>query len=262
MTRTVVHDLEHPVDVAGDSAVGVLPAELLCEAVDVHPGERVLDVATGSGAVSLAAAGRRADVTAIEHAGHVLDALPDVARALGVVVRTRVADAHDLPFVDDTFDVVLSAFGLTSTTSSERVAHELVRVCRPSGRIGLANWAPVSLMGDVLRATHRRPASAATLRASREWGSEDHLRTLFGNRVKHLRVEVRTCTFRHRSPGHLLEWFRTSLGPTKAAFERLDRAGQTRLAADLLAIARTYNRADDGTVVAPTDYVEVVAVVR
>jgi len=240
----------------------MLHGDLLCEAVDIHPGERVLDVAAGNAAAALAAARRLADVIMVDVVGRRLDAARRVADSFDLPLTTRVAHAHDLPFDDDTFDSVLSAFGAMFAPNQQRVADELVRVCRPGGRIGMVNWAPVSLIGDVFRATSHRAPSPAACRPAIEWGSEGRLRALFGNRVRTLCIETRQLVFRYRSPEHMLGWFRSSFGPTKAAFARLDADERERLAADLVAVYRSYNRADDGTLVAPSDYVEVVAVVR
>lgn len=142
-------------DFAKVGSLAILHGELLCEAADVHPGERVLDIAAGHGAASLAAARRWADVTATDPGEHLLESAKRAADAQGLALHTQVADPQDLPFDDDTFDLVLSAFGAMFAPDQQAVADELVRVCRPGGRIGLVNWAPKSLIGDVLRATGR-----------------------------------------------------------------------------------------------------------
>lgn len=247
---------------AGIGAVGVLAGELLCEAVDIHPGEIVLDVAAGDGATALAAARRGADVVATDLADEALAAIAILAHVSGLGVRTEVADPQNLQFNDDTFDAVMSTFGAMFAPDQQLVADELVRVCRPGGRIGLVNWAPNSLIGDVFMATSRHVPPPPGLRPPIEWGSEGRLREVFGNRIRSLRIETRQLTFRCRSAQHMLDWFRSCYGPTQAAFASLDRDGRARLAGDLVDIYTFYNRADDGTFVGPSDYVEVVAVVR
>ena len=249
-------------DAAGIGTGGVIHAELLCEAVDVHPGEQVLDVAAGDGAAGLAAARRGADVIATDLIDHVLQFAARVAEASCLPLRTQVADPQDLPFDDDTFDVVLSSFGTMFAPDQQRVADELVRVCRPCGRIGLVSWSPVSLVADLLRATASHVQSSSVLNRAVEWGSEDRLRQLFGNRVRPIRVEPRRFTFRYRSAEHILESFRDRDGPIRAALDSLGRDGQAALAADLIQVFRRFNRADDGTLVAPSHYLEIVAVVR
>jgi ubiquinone/menaquinone biosynthesis C-methylase UbiE len=249
-------------DVARIGSLGTIHGELLCEALDIHPGERVLDTGAGNGAAAVAAARRWADVVATDLVDHLLDSARRIAETYGLSMRTQVADAQDLPFEDDSFDVVMSAFGSMFAPDQRAVADEAIRVCRPCGRIGLATWTPASLMGDVLKVTERRlPQTAGSHRAT-EWGTEERIRELFGNRINSLRIATRTFTFRYRSPRHMLEYFQTWDGPTLAAFEALDADGQDRLEADLLEVYATYNRATDGTLVAPGEYLETVATVR
>ena len=251
---------------AGDGArlgaLGAIHAELLCEAIDIHPGERVLDVAAGSGAAALAAARRWADVIATDFVDHLLDSARRVADAYGLTLQTQIADAQNLPFDDDEFDVVISTFGAIFAPDQQAVADELLRVCRPGGRIGLVAWTPGSLMDDVFRTTQRHVPPPAGLRATIEWGKEDRIRELFRNRINTLRITTRQFTFRYRSPTHLLEYLRSWDGPTHVAFNALSDDRQHALAADLLSAYAVHNRATDGTVVAPSDYLEVVATVR
>ena len=263
---SAITDRQRAAWAAGDfsriGSLGIMHGELLCEALDIHPGERVLDIAAGNGAAAVAAARRWADVVATDLVAHLLDSARLVADAFGLSVRTRVADAQDLPFDDDSFDVVMSTFGSRVAPDQQAVADEAIRVCRPCGRIGLATWTPASLMGDVLKVTERRVPPPAGLRTATEWGMEDRIQELFGNRINRLRIATRQVTFRYRSPRHMLEHFRTCDGPTRAAFEALDAAGQDSLAGDLLEVYATYNRATDGTLVAPSEYLETVATVR
>jgi SAM-dependent methyltransferase len=251
-----------PADFARIGALGTIHAELLCETLDIHPGERVLDVAAGNGAAAVAAARRWADVIAVDLVDHVLDSARRIADACGLQLETQLADAQDLPFEDDTFDVVMSTFGSMFAPDQQAVADEAIRVCRPCGRIGLAAWVPASLIGDVVKVTGRYVPMPAGLRPPTEWGTEDRIRELFRNRINSLRIITRQFTFRYRSPHHMLEHFCRWDGPTQVAFDALDADGQQRLSADLLEVCATYNRATDGTLVAPNDYLEVVAVVR
>lgn len=215
----------------------IMHAELLCESLDIHPGEQVLELGAGREAAALAPARRWADVTAAEFV------------------------AGLLPFEDDIFDVVMSTFGAMLAPDQPRAVEELTRVCRPGGRVGMATWAAESLMGDVFRVIERHVAPPAGSRPILEWGSEARLRELFAGKVTGLRIETRQFTFRYRSAGHLLECLRAS-DPTRAAFEILGPDGQARLGADLIDVYSAHNRADDGTFVAPCDYLEVVAAVR
>jgi ubiquinone/menaquinone biosynthesis C-methylase UbiE len=249
-------------DVARIGSLGIIHGELLCEALDIHPGERVLDIAAGTGAAAVAAARRWADVVATDFVDHLLDSGRHIAEAFGLPMRSQIADAQDLPFEDDSFDVVMSAFGSMFAPDQQAVADEAIRVCRPCGRIGLATWTPASLMGDVFKVTERRIATTTGVRPATEWGTEERIRELFGNRINSLRIATRVFTFRYRSPRHMLEYFRTWDGPTRAVFEALDTDEQNRLAADILEVYATYNRATDGTLVAPSEYLETVATVR
>jgi SAM-dependent methyltransferase len=249
-------------DAARVGSLGSIHAELLCEAVDLHAGERVLDVAAGTGPTALAAALRGAEVVAIDLVDHLLDSARRIANANGVALRTQVADAQCMPFDDDAFDVVVSAFGAMFAPDQQAVADEMVRVCRPNGRIGVAAWAPDSLMGDVLTATERQVSRPGDRRSYIGWGDTDGVRELFGNRVCELRTTTRRFTFRHRSAQHVLTHHRAWDGWIKAAFEVLDDDGQEIFEAALLEIYAAENRASDGTVVVASDYLEVVATVR
>jgi ubiquinone/menaquinone biosynthesis C-methylase UbiE len=136
-------------DFARAGAEQVIVGELLCRAIDIHPGERVLDVAAGSGNAALAAARRGASVTATDFVPALLETAARRAQVEGLELETREADAQDLPFPDATFDVVLSTFGVIFAPDQARAAAELLRVCRPGGRIGLTAWTPDSVMAAI-----------------------------------------------------------------------------------------------------------------
>jgi len=247
-------------DFARIGVTAVIVGELLCEAVELHPGERVLDVAAGSGNTALAAARRFAEVTASDFVAELLETAERRAECEGLPLTTRVADAQELPFPDDSFDVVLSTFGVMFAPDQERTAAELLRVCRPGGRIGLACWTPDSVSGQIFRATATHVPPGPGVRPPVEWGRRERLQELLGNGVSALSTEVRQWVLRHFSPETALEWFRRWFGPTIAAFAALDEDGQAALAADLLDVWRRNNRSGDGTLMAPSDYLEVVAV--
>jgi SAM-dependent methyltransferase len=175
-------------------------------------------------------------------------------------IGTEVADAADLPFDDASFDVVLSTFGVMFAPDQERAACELLRVCRPGGRIGLASWKPDGMLGEHARLRAGRGAPPAGLRSPLVWGTEEGVRALLGPGVSSLQTTVREVVFRFRSPEHMLEFNRTYFGPTKVAFDSLDEAGQAELAEEFLGVLQKYNRARDGTLVAPATYLEVIAV--
>jgi len=247
---------------AGDYAVvGTtlqIVGETLCEALDLRAGERVLDVAAGNGNATLAAARRWADVTSTDYVPTLLERGRARANAEGLAVRFEQADAESLPYADASFDVVLSTFGVMFTPNQERAAAELARVCKPGGRIGLANWTPSSFIGELFKALRRYLPPPAGIRSPALWGTEARLRELFGSRTDAIAIEHRDFVFRYRSAIHWLDVFRTSYGPLQKAFDALDSDAQQSLAADLIALADRFNRATDGSLVAPSQYAEVV----
>lgn len=245
----------------GSIATPLVPiAEQLCDAIDLHPGERVLDVAAGTGNAALAAARRSCDVTASDYVSALLERASERAAAERLTIAVQEADAEALPFPDGAFDVVLSVLGVMFTPSQERSAGELLRVCRPGGRIGLANWTPDGFVGQMFKTIGRHVAPPTGLKPPPLWGTEERLRELFGDAVSSLRVVRRHHAFRYRTPEHWLEEFRTCYGPMVKAFEALDASGQQRLADDLLELAGRFNQSGDRTLIAPSEYLEAVAV--
>jgi SAM-dependent methyltransferase len=250
-------------DFARVAARLVLVGELLCRAVDVHGGERVLDVAAGSGNTAISAARRGARVTASDFVESLLEAAQTRAQVEGLSLATAVADAQALPFEDGSFDVVLSTFGSMFAPDQQRAADELVRVCRAGGRIGLANWVPDGLMAAnqaIVQKHAPPPPGAPAMRRPVEWGDQARIHELFDDHVSELWTEHRTIELCASSAAELVEFNRTWFGPTRTAFARLDDEGQARLAADLAATLERFNRATDGTLVAEAEYLEVVAV--
>jgi SAM-dependent methyltransferase len=235
--------------------------EQLCESLDLRPGASVLDVAAGNGNATLAAARRWCDVTSTDYVPALLALGRRRADAEGLAVQFEEADAEDLPFLDDSFDAVLSTFGVMFTPDQEKAAAELARVCRPGGKIGLANWTPESFVGQVFRTLGRYLPPAAGTRSPMLWGTRGRLEELFDVKATGLTVVRRHFTFRYRSPLHWLEVFRTYYGPMFKAFANLDPAAQESLTRDLLELMARSNRSGDGTLVLPSEYLEVVVVV-
>ena len=242
------------------SAVGVrllLTAELLCEAVDLRAGERVLDVACGNGNAALAAARRFCQVVGIDYVPSLLEGARRRAQAEGLEASFEEADAEDLPFPDASFDAVLSTCGAMFAPDQERTARELLRVCRPGGRIGMVNWVPDGYVGALFRAIGRYLPPPPGVRPPVLWGSEDRLRELFGARVT-ISAPRRTFLWRWPSPEHQVEFFATFYGPTHKALAAIgtDRAAQ--LKAEMVEVARSFNVSDDDTLVLRQDYLQVV----
>jgi SAM-dependent methyltransferase len=231
--------------------------EMICEAVDLRAGERVLDVAAGNGNATLAAARRFADVISTDYVPALLDGGRRRAEAEGLFVRFETADAENLPYGDASFDVVLSTFGVMFAPDHQRSARELLRVCRPGGRIGLACWTPTGFLGDLFRAVARHVPPVPGVQSPLFWGTDPHVRTLFQDAaaIEHTK---RNFAFRYRSAEHFVDVFRRFYGPVHKAFAALDAAGQAALEADLLALLRRSDRGGEGGLVVPAEYLETV----
>jgi SAM-dependent methyltransferase len=232
--------------------------ELLAESVNLRAGERVLDVAAGNGNASLAAARRFATVTATDYVPHLLEKAAARARADGLAVELRVADAESLPFADGSFDVALSTFGAMFAPDHNRTAGELLRVVRAGGRIGLAAWTPDGFIGELFRLVGRHVPPPAGVRSPVRWGDEPYLIELFGRQAADIQCRRRTFNFRYRSPAHWIEVFRTYYGPTYQAFAALVGEGQDRLHADLVSLLESRNVAGPSALVVPGEYLEAV----
>ena len=245
----------------GTIATGIVPiAEQLCETIDLHAGDRVLDVAAGTGNAAIAAARRYAVVTATDYVPELLDRARERAAAERLPMTIQVADAEALPFADNSYDVVISVVGAMFTANQEKAASELLRVCRPGGKIGMSNWTPEGFIGQVFKTIGRHVPPPAGVKGPPLWGTEARLQELFGDGISSLRVVRRHHVFRYRSPEHWLESFRTFYGPMLKAFESLDAAGQEKLTADLVELGQRFNQSGDQTFAAPAEYLDVIAI--
>jgi ubiquinone/menaquinone biosynthesis C-methylase UbiE len=240
----------------------LLVAEQLIESLDVHSTDRVLDVATGSGNAALAAARRSCEVVGIDYVPSLLDRARERAIAEGVQAQFEDGDAEAIPFEDDSFDVVASVFGSMFAPNQEAAAAELARVARSGGKIGLVAHTPEGYIGNLFKVIGKHVPPPAGLRSPILWGTEERLRELFGDAIAELRLEKRHMTFRYRSPQTWIEYWRRYYGPTLKAFEAVGEEGRAALEADLLENIARFNRADDGTMVVPSEYLEAVIDVR
>ena len=240
----------------------VLIGELLCEAVDLRSGEKVLDVATGSGNTAISAARRGCDATGIDYVPELIELARRRAEVEGMEVTFEVGAAEDLPYSDASFDVVLSTLGVMFAPDQEKVAEELLRTCRPGGKIGLANWTPDGFIGSMFRTLGKHVPPPPGIKPPPLWGTEERLRELLGEGVASLGVTQRSYMLRYPSAGHFVEYFRSYYGPTLKAFESLDRDGQEALAKDLEELLEHWNTSGDATLIVPSDYLEVVAIRR
>jgi SAM-dependent methyltransferase len=234
--------------------------ESLCEAVDVAAGSQVLDVAAGNGNAALAAARRGAVVTAADYVEALLDQAQRRAEADGLALRTQVADAEALPFADDIFDVVLSTFGVMFTPNPERAAAELLRVCRPGGRVGLANWTPEGFIGQMFKVIGAHLPPPAGVPSPLAWGTVERVEELLGGGRGRVEITRKHFVFRYRSAEDFFETFRRYYGPIERAWTALDEAGRASLRDGLVALAAANNRDTRGTLVVPSEYLEIVAV--
>jgi ubiquinone/menaquinone biosynthesis C-methylase UbiE len=231
--------------------------EDLCEALDLRSNQRVLDVAAGNGNAALAAARRWCDVTASDYVPALLERAQERALAERLPIKIEIADAEALPFADESFDVVTSTFGAMFTPQHEKPANEMLRVCRPGGKIGLANWTPEGFIGSLFKVIGRHLPPPTGLKSPALWGTKDHLVALFGHQAT-IHAEKRNFTMRYRSDEHWIETFRSYYGPVLKAFEALDASQQQLLHADIKELIAQHNQARDGTMVVASEYLQAV----
>lgn len=237
--------------------------ESLCEAADLNAGERVLDVAAGNGNATLAAARRWCEMTSTDYVPALLERGRERAAAERLHgIDFQEADAEALPFDDASFDAVLSTFGCMFTPNPPRAAAEMLRVCRPGGRIAMANWTPEGFIGQVFKTIGKHVPPPAGVTSPALWGTRARISELFEAGSSAIRTEQRHFHFRYRSPGHMLEIFRSYYGPILKAFAALEAEGQQALAADLVALMNHFNTGRDGALVIPSAYLEVVVTRR
>jgi ubiquinone/menaquinone biosynthesis C-methylase UbiE len=244
------------------AALIVPMGERLVDAADLRAGDAVLDVAAGTGNAALAAARCGCDVTALDYVPELLELGEARAQAEGLSVTYVEGDAEHLTYADDSFDAVLSCVGVMFTPDQERAAAELVRVCRPGGKIALANWTPTGFVGGMLRTVGKHVPPPAGLNSPLLWGTEPRLRELFSDTISDLQIERRHFVFRFRSADHFVEFFRANYGPVAKAFDALDEAAREHLHADLAALVAAHGRQAGASVAIPAEYLEVIAIAR
>jgi SAM-dependent methyltransferase len=250
---------------SGDYAVAgnalQIVSEELCETVNLCQDERVLDVAAGNFHASLAAARRWCDVTATDRASDLSSRSPQRAEAAALGVRFVDADAEALPFADQSFGAVVSAFGAMFATDQERAASEMIRVCRRGRRLGLANWTPGGFIGQLFVSVAKHAPQANSGASPFSWGTEARLEELFGV-YGTVVAGTRHVTLRARTPMEWVDKLRAGYAPVLKAFASLDTARQKSLRSELLELVARFNRATDATMVIDAEYLEVVVTRR
>ncbi len=235
-----------------------LSGELLCESLGLSAGQSVLDVAAGNGNASLAAARRFCRVTSTDYVQELLDQSQARAQAEGVEINYQIADAENLPFHDNLFDNVVSTFGVMFAPNQVQSAAELLRVCKPAGKIGLANWTPDSFIGQLFKTIGRYAPPPAGVQSPALWGTKEFVDQNFSAQAQSIDIVSRDFAFRYLSAEHWLEVFRTYYGPTYKAFNSLTSEEQVALAADIIELLNRFNVATDGTLNVPSTYLEIV----
>ena len=236
--------------------------EELCEALDLGAGRKVLDVAAGNGMVSLAAARRWCNVVSTDYVASLLECGRARALAEGLPIEFKEADAEALPFADGSFDAIVSTFGVMFTPNQDKAAAELLRVCKSGGQIGLTNWTPDGFIGQMFKTLGKYLPPPAAAKSPLLWGTRARLTEMFGPASTWIKTEPRHFNFRYRSAEHFVEVFRTYYGPMLKAFSALEVPQQTRLEKDLYDLIARMNKAADGTMVVPSEYLEVVIMKR
>jgi ubiquinone/menaquinone biosynthesis C-methylase UbiE len=236
--------------------------ESLAEACDLNWDEDVLDVAAGNGNATLAAARRGCRVTSTDYVSTLLDRGAERVRADRLDVKFEVADAEALPYQDASFDVVLSTFGVMFAPDQRAAAAEMARVCRPGGRIGMANWTPAGFIGQVFKTLGRHVPPPAGVQPPSLWGTEAHLKTLFAEKAAAIVATPKMFNFRYRSAAHFIEIFRTWYGPVHKAFAALPADKATALERDLTDLLVSMNRGGARSLVVPSEYLEIVVTRR
>ena len=248
---------------AGDfTAIGgltVLVGELLCEEADLRAGQRVLDVATGSGNTALSAARRWCSVTGIDFVPHLLDTARKRASLELLDIEFKEGEAENIPFPDESFDAVLSTFGCMFAADQQKAANEITRVCKKGGKIALSCWTPDSSFGEFSRLMATYITPPPNTRPPIVWGSKEGIERLFGDRISSLRTSRRTNYIRYPSPQLYLEHSKKYFGPLIKAYESLNEIEQFDLTKSVTEWVGRHNRSADETVLIPTDYLEIVA---
>ena len=251
----------HSAWASGDyAAVGnalQMVSEELCEIVNLCQDERVLDVASGNFHASMAAARRWCDVTATDVASDLTSRSRPRIEASALGVQFVDADAEALPFPDQSFSAVISAFGVMFAGDQERAASEMIRVCRRGRRLGLANWTPDGFIGQLFKTVGRHAPPVASGASPFEWGTEQRLDDLF-SAYGSIETAKKRVALRARTPMDWVDKLRTSYAPVLKTFAAIDSTRQKSLRSELLELVQRFNRATDSSMLVDAEYLEIV----
>ena len=247
---------------AGDFAMigwnTAYPGELLCEAARLRAGERVLDVACGSGNAALSAARRLCNAVGVDYVPALIERARERATVERLPAQFDVADCEALPFPDGAFDVVMSIYGSMFAPNQEHAAKELLRVCRRGGRIALGNWTPESFWGQTFALNARYLPPPAGLPSPTLWGTHARLRALFADAVGDMEITPRWAQFRFRDSAHWVEVFSRYFGPVMRVLDALDAERRGHYLTELHGILNRFNRSGDSSLLVSAEYLEVV----
>jgi SAM-dependent methyltransferase len=233
-------------------------AEEFVARLDLARGARVLDVACGTGNLSIPAAHAGANVTGIDIAPNLIEQAQARAADERLEARFDVGDAEALPYDDESFDVVMTMFGAMFAPRPDVTAAELIRVTKPGGVIAMANWTPDAFTGQMFKTGGKHVPPPPGMPSPLMWGTEDAVRERFAEGISDLQMISRKITFTYPfGPVEVVEHFRKYFGPTQKAFESLDADGQNALRSDLEALWTEHNQATDGTTQVESEYLEV-----
>jgi 2-polyprenyl-3-methyl-5-hydroxy-6-metoxy-1,4-benzoquinol methylase len=235
-------------------------AEEFIERLALNPGVRLLDVACGSGNLSIPAARRGAIVTGVDIATNLLEQARARAESEGLTIQFDEGDAENLPSADASFDEIVSMYGAMFAPRPELVAAELARVCRPGGRIAMANWTSAGFIGQMFKIGAKYVPPPTNMPSPLKWGDEETVRERLRDGIADLQLTRRMCPFKYpSSPAEVVESFRLYYGPTQRTFDALDADGQAALRKDLEQLWTQNNQATDGTTYVEGEYLEVIA---
>ena len=231
--------------------------------IHIEPGARVLDVACGAGQIAIPMSRAGAKVTGVDIATNLIEQARARAQAENLDARFDEEDAEMLPYPDGSFDIVVSLIGAMFAPQPERVAAELKRVCRPGGKIIMANWTPTGFVGQMFKIHGKHVPPPAMMPPPVKWGDEGTVRERLSDGTSHLKLSRRLYPFRYPfPPAEVVEFFRTYYGPSYKAFAALDALSekQSALREELEQLWTEHNLASDGTTAVESEYLEVIAI--